>query len=253
MATPTRVLFVASEATPFHTTTDVADLVRQLPEQLQESGDFELRILMPRFGIISERKNRLHEVIRLSGAEVTMGDQTETVKIKVASIPGIRLQVYFVESVAYFKRKGTYKARKDESIYEDNAFRSLFFGRAVLATIRNLGWSPDIVHAAGWVGALTPYVIRKEFADDELIGGAKIIYTPDAYDSDAQLDSATVSLMSGDASVGDSLRQIALNNADALVHTPQIAVEAESTLVESFDTAIDTVRPVYNELLGIED
>jgi starch synthase len=250
MPSPTRVLFVVSEATPFLTTTDVADLVRQLPEQLQESRDYELRILMPRYGIISERKNRLHEVIRLSGAQVKMGGETETVKIKVASIPGIRLQVYFVESVAYFKRKGTFKARKTEEVFEDNALRSLFFGRAVLATIRNLGWSPDIVHAAGWAGALTPYVIRKEFSDDELIGNAKIVYTPDEQDALTTLDADTVALMSGDAAEGESLREVALRNADTVVRTPQI--ESDAPVVDAFDTAIDAVRPVYNELLGVD-
>src|SRR5690554_2200332 len=125
MANPTRVLFVSGEVTPFAKVSDLADLVRQLPEKLQESGDFEVRIMMPRYGTISERRNRLHEVIRLSGAEIPMGEASETLKVKVASIPGIRLQVYFMDNRAYFKRKGVFGDKQGHD-FEDNAERALF-------------------------------------------------------------------------------------------------------------------------------
>src|SRR5690606_32960794 len=101
MANPMRILFVSDEVVPFTSSSVTANLVRLLPEQLQESGEYEVRIMMPRYGSISERKNRLHEVIRLSGTSIRMGQQSETLKVKVASIPGIRLQVYFMDNNAY--------------------------------------------------------------------------------------------------------------------------------------------------------
>ena len=177
MANPTRVLFVSGEVTPFAKVSDLADLVRQLPEKLQESGDYEVRIMMPRYGTISERRNRLHEVIRLSGAEIPMGDATKTLKVKVASIPGIRLQVYFMDNRAYFKRKGVFGDKQGKD-FEDNAERALFFARASLETIKNLGWSPDIVHAFGTMSGLVPLLLRTEYAAEPLFADARIVFTP---------------------------------------------------------------------------
>ncbi len=172
-----RILFVSDEVEPFSTKSITAKLSRYLPERLQESGDFEVRIMMPRYGTISERKNRLHEVIRLSGTEIDMVDRTETLKVKVASIPGIRLQVYFMDNNHYFKRKGVY-ATKQGDAFEDNLERALFFGRAALETIRNLGWGPDVVHGFGWLSGFIPMLLRTEFAGDPLFENVKILYTP---------------------------------------------------------------------------
>lgn len=178
-----RILFVSEEVAPFTCNSETADLVRMLPEQLQESGDFEVRIMMPRYGLISERRNRLHEVIRLSGNEVEVDGRKETLKVKVASIPGIRLQVYFMDNSHYFKRKGVH-ADKEGAPFEDNAQRALFFSKSVLNTIRNLGWQPDIVHSFGWMSSLTPLLLRTEFSQDPTFEKAKSIYTPGQISSD---------------------------------------------------------------------
>jgi len=177
MTNPRRVLFVSGEVSPFAKVSDLADLVRQLPEKMQESGEFEVRIMMPRYGTISERRNRLHEVIRLSGTEVQMGGQKETLKVKVASIPGIRLQVYFMDNKTYFKRKGVF-SDKTGTKFDDNAERALFFGRASIETIKNLGWEPDIVHAFGTMSGLVPMLLRTEYASDPLFDDVKTVFTP---------------------------------------------------------------------------
>ena len=174
-----RVLFVAGEVAPFSETTETARLIRALPEALQESFEIEPRILMPRYGIVSERRNRLHEVIRLSGADIEAGDASDTLKVKVASIPGIRLQVYFMDSVHFFKRKGIYQDRKTEALFEDNPARALYFARAALSTVEKLGWGPDVIHAAGWISAFVPYVVESDYADNELFADVKTVYTPD--------------------------------------------------------------------------
>src|SRR5690606_13465561 len=128
-------------------------------------------------GTISERRNRLHEVIRLSGAEIPMGEASETLKVKVASIPGIRLQVYFMDNRAYFKRKGVFSDKQGNE-FEDNAERALFFARAALETIKNLGWNPDIVHAFGTMSGLVPLLLRTEYASEPLFAEARVVFTP---------------------------------------------------------------------------
>ncbi len=188
---PMRVLFVSSEIIPFVQVTEVAELVRLLPERLQEAGLVEPRIMMPRYGIISERRNRLHEVIRLSGTHIPLGKDQETLKVKVAAIPGIRLQVYFMDNTRYFKRKGVY-ADKEGTEFPDNVARALFFGRAVLETVRKLGWAPDIVHAFGSLAGLVPFLLTTEYAQDPLFARARRIYTPDGLSLKARLRTAVL-------------------------------------------------------------
>ncbi|MGB3541643.1 glycogen/starch synthase [Rubrivirga sp.] len=213
-----RVLFVAGEVAPFSETTETARLVRALPEALQESFGVEPRILMPRYGIVSERRNRLHEVIRLSGADIEAGDESDTLKVKVASIPGIRLQVYFMDSVHFFKRKGLYRDRKTEALFEDNPARALYFARAALSTVEKLGWGPDVIHAAGWISALVPHVVASEYAGNDLFTDVKTVYTPDGeggYTHQLTADeAATLGLPAGWAD--RSLRDIGLATADAV-------------------------------------
>ncbi len=213
-----KVLFVAGEVAPFSDSTPTSHLMRTLPERLQEDHGVEPRIIMPRYGVVSERRNRLHEVIRLSGAEIPVGDETDTLRVKVASIPGIRLQVYFMDSVAFFKRKGLHSNRKDDVVFEDNPARALFLARAALSTARKLGWTPDVVHAAGWIGAFAPHVLR---ADDEL-AAARTVYTPDVIEGFEPMltpeDAAALGLP--EALGGQSLRTIGLTTADAVAYAP---------------------------------
>ena len=249
MPSPTRVLFVASEATPFTDASEVADLARRLPEKLQETGAFEMRIMMPRYGTISERRNRLHEVIRLSGAELAVGEGKEVLKVKVASIPGLRLQVYFMENARFFKRKGTFSGRDGEE-WDDNAERALFFGRAALTTIRNLGWSPDLVHGIGWASAFVPYLVAHDFKDDALLGRAKTIYTPDGFDAQTPFDPALLASHGVSAPVGEAatLRALAEHHADALLF-PASASE-QPRLPADPDALVAEATARYEAVLG---
>lgn len=225
MANATRILFISAEVAPFSTTTETSSIVRSLPESLHESGRFETRIMMPRYGTVSERRNRLHEVIRLSGSEITLGDRTETLRVKVASIPGIRLQVYFMDNDYYFKRKGVYADRQGV-LFEDNLQRAAFFARSVIRTIRNLGWQPDIVHSFGWLGGLVPYVLRNEFGDDELFKNAKTVYTPDTVDFEARFEEATfdnLTMEADDRLIGNEPTQAGANVADAVILPPHMS------------------------------
>ena len=225
-----RVLFVAGEVAPFSETTETARLIRTLPEALQEVGGHEVRIIMPRYGDVSERRNRLHEVIRLSGAELHAGEATDTLHVKVASIPGIRLQVYFMDSAVFFKRKGLYRGRKDGVVFEDNPARALFFARAALSTARKLGWSPDVIHASGWIAALVPHLVQTEGATDPLFAPSKTVFSPDVVDAPLVVTAEhaeTLGLPQG--MVGKELRQIGIETADAVAYAPGDPGTAEPT------------------------
>jgi starch synthase len=170
-----RILYVASEINPFLQTTEVSEFVRKLPQAMQEKG-MEIRILVPRFGIINERKNRLHEVVRLSGINISVGDEEKPLIIKVASIPNAKLQVYFIDNEDYFHRKSVFHD-KENRFYEDNDERAIFFCKGVIETVRKLGWSPDIVHCNDWITSFIPLYLKTTYKNDPLFKNAKTVFT----------------------------------------------------------------------------
>ncbi|QCK13675.1 glycogen/starch synthase [Mangrovivirga cuniculi] len=170
-----RILYVASEINPFLQTSKVADFVRKLPQAMQERG-MEIRILVPRFGTINERKNRLHEVVRLSGINISIGDEEKPLVIKVASIPNAKLQVYFIDNEDYFHRKSVFHD-KQEKFFEDNDERAIFFCKGVLETVKKLGWAPDIVHCNDWITSLIPMYLKTTYKNDPIFSGAKSVFT----------------------------------------------------------------------------
>ena len=169
-----RILYVASEINPFLQTSEVADFVRQLPQAMQEKG-MEIRILVPRFGLINERKNRLHEVVRLSGINISVGDEEKPLIIKVASIPNAKLQVYFIDNEDYFHRKSVFHD-KENKFYEDNDERAIFFCKGVIETVKKLGWAPDIVHCNDWMTSLIPLYLKTTYKNDPLFKDTKSIF-----------------------------------------------------------------------------
>lgn len=170
-----KILYAAAEIAPFARMTYTADLLRFLPASLQDQG-FEIRILLPKFGTINDRRNRLHEVIRLSGIEVEVGDEVESMRIKVASIPNAKLQVYFLDNDKYFKRKGMFQNPKTETFYDDNDERLAFYNKGVLETVISLGWEPDIIHCHDWPAGLIPLLVRTKYKDEDIFKNTQIVY-----------------------------------------------------------------------------
>ena len=173
--TKMKLLFITHEMSPFLELTSIAEITRKLPQAMQEKG-LEIRILMPRFGNINERRNRLHEVIRLSGLNITIDDNDNPLIIKVASIPAARMQVYFLDNEEYFQRKFVFRD-KDNKFYEDNDERTIFFCKGALETVKKLGWSPDIVHCHGWMSALVPTYLKTIYKDDPTYKNSKVVYS----------------------------------------------------------------------------
>lgn len=192
-----KILYAAAEIAPFARMSHTADLLRFLPASLQDKG-FEIRILLPKYGTIIDRRNRLHEVIRLAGIEVKVGESVESMKIKVASIPNAKLQVYFLDNDTYFKRKGMFTDPKTEQFYPDNEERLVFYNKGILETVIRLGWKPDIIHCHDWPAGLVPLLVRTAYKDNPLFEGTKIVYNlhhPDnqgVFDSTRMLDLAGV-------------------------------------------------------------
>jgi starch synthase len=170
-----KILYVTQEINPFLIESEISSLVRKVAQGVHES-DKEIRIFMPRFGVINERRHQLHEVIRLSGMNLIVNDYDHPLIIKVASIPQIRIQVYFIDNEEYFKKKFLFKDASGK-YFKDNDERSMFFCRGVLETVKKLGWMPDIVHCHGWMTALMPVYLRSVYSNDPHFSGAKVIYS----------------------------------------------------------------------------
>lgn len=170
-----RVLFVSSEMSPFLKVSTVAELARSLPQAIQEQ-DNEIRVLMPRFGCINERRNRLHEVVRLSGINITIDDNDNPLTIKVASLAEAKMQVYFLDNEDYFHRKFVF-TNEQEEFYPDNDERTIFFCKGALETVKKLGWAPDIIHCHGWMTSLIPLYLKTIYKDELVFKNAKVVYS----------------------------------------------------------------------------
>lgn len=176
----TRILFVTQEIMPYLPESNMGTICRYLPQMVQERGK-EIRTFMPRFGSINERRNQLHEVIRLSGMNLIIDDTDHPLIIKVASIQSARMQIYFIDNEDYFQRKFIFHD-KNQKFYKDNDERSIFFVRGVLETVKKLGWSPDIIHCHGWMTSLLPLYVKRAYKDNPLFADTKVVYS--IYDDD---------------------------------------------------------------------
>ncbi len=169
------ILFVAQEITPYLPDTKLSKMGRYLPQKIQEKGN-AIRTFMPKYGCIKERRNQLHEVIRLSGMNLIINNNDHPLTIKVASIQTARMQVYFIDNEDYFGRKHILKDESGEE-FSDNDERIIFFARGVIETIKKLNWSPDLIHCIGWVPSLIPLYIKKSYFDDPLFSKTKMVYS----------------------------------------------------------------------------
>ncbi len=168
-----KVLFVCSEIYPYVPEDEISAICRYLPQRTQEKKK-EIRAFMPRYGCINERRNQLHEVIRLSGMNLIIAGGDHPLIIKVASIAAAHTQVYFIDNEDYFKRKQLY-ADEEGNFFEDNDERAIFFARGVLETVKKLRWSPDIIHCSGWISHLLPLYLKRAYRDDPIFSHSKVV------------------------------------------------------------------------------
>ncbi len=263
-----KILFVSSEMTPFlESDTSVANLSRILPQAIQEK-DNEIRILVPRFGVINERRNRLHEVVRLSGINITIDDNDNPLVIKVASIPNTKMQVYFLDNEDYFHRKSVYHDEKG-NLHNDNDERTIFFCKGVLETVKKLGWAPDIIHCQGWMTSLVPMYAKTIYKDEPVFKNAKVIYTVHCEDFSGDLGNefvrkASMNLIGDDQlsvfgkSDCSGLQAGGVRFADGVVTMDEkipssVSAELDSkpTIRHNEDALADTYSAFYDALMGV--
>ena len=168
-----KILFVSSELVPYLPENEVSLMSYETPKMVNSNGG-QIRIFMPKFGNINERRHQLHEVIRLSGMNLVINDVDMPLIIKVASIPRERIQVYFIDNDEYFKRKATF-SDEDGNLFPDNDERAIFFAKGVVETVKKLNWSPDIIHVHGWMASLVPLYLKQYYADEPLFADSKIV------------------------------------------------------------------------------
>ena len=170
-----RVLYVSQEIVPYTGETTMGEVASLLPQKTQEKGK-DIRMFLPKFGTINERRHQLHEVIRLSGMNLIIDDFDHQLIIKVASIQKLRMQVYFIDNDEYFLTKHMFN-NEDGSFMSNNDERMIFYCKGVIETVRKLGWKPDVIHCQGWFTSLVPMYIKKLYAGDPLFEDVKVIYS----------------------------------------------------------------------------
>lgn len=231
-----RILYVSQHVVPFLPATQMSSVSRNLPQGVHEKGR-EIRVFTPRFGKINERRHQLHEVIRLSGMNLSVDDTDHPLIIKVASIPTARMQVYFIDNESYFKRK--YVLRDGEgAMFPDNDERAIFFVRGVLETVKKLGWAPDIIHCNGWMANLLPAYMKDVYGEDPYFAKSKVICS--LYDEgfEGSLNDRMAEKMIQDgvkAETVATLKQPTFNNLNALAveHADGLIVGSENLDAET--------------------
>ena len=168
-----RILYVSSEVVPYLPETEISSMSFEAPRMVNKQGG-QIRIFMPRYGNINERRHQLHEVIRLSGINLVINDLDMPLIIKVASIPKERIQVYFIDNEEYFKRKATL-TDENGKLFDDNDERAIFFAKGVIETVKKLNWAPDIIHVHGWLASLLPLYLKEYYKDEPLFNESKIV------------------------------------------------------------------------------
>jgi starch synthase len=170
-----KVLFITHEMAPYHEETDFAQVLNQLAVRHFEEG-YEVRVIMPRFGTVNERRHKLHEVVRLSGLNINVNKDDHPLIIKVASLPNARLQVYFMENEDFFKRKFIFHDA-DGKFYKDNIDRLLFFCKGALETVKKFGWPPDVIVVHGWMSSIIPTLIRTHYKNEPVFSNSTLVFT----------------------------------------------------------------------------
>lgn len=201
MQTKKRILFIANEMSPYLELTEFSETVNRLTVKANESG-FEVRCIMPKFGIINERRHRLHEVVRLSGINVSIDNDDFPLQIKVASLPNARLQVYFLDNEDLFKRKNIFHD-DDDKWFEDNGLRTAFFCKGALETVKKFGWPPDIIHCSGWMTGLIPLYLKTIYKKEPVFSQSKVVYTIGEKSFDEQFEEDFLEFINFNGSLKD--------------------------------------------------
>lgn len=264
-----KILFITQEIAPYVSTSQMAIAGREIPQSEQENGH-EIRTFMPRWGHINERRNQLHEVIRLSGMNIIIDNSDHPLIIKVASIQPARMQVYFIDNDDYFHKRQMMLDENGEE-YTDNIERAVFYARGVLETVKKLRWAPDVIHCHGWISSIIPLYIKYAYQDDPTFKDAKVIFS--AYDEEPQKKpasnanrainyrGATPEIVAGqgiDLTSPESLCQMAVAFSDGFIQSGSNASLTEFASAKAIPTievpgeksSAKAIADFYDEIFG---
>ncbi|CAN1574718.1 GT5_Glycogen_synthase_DULL1-like domain containing protein [Flavobacteriaceae bacterium] len=212
-----RILYVSSEVVPYLAENEVSLMSYDVPKMINDQGG-QIRIFMPRYGNINERRHQLHEVIRLSGMNLVVNDLDMPLIIKVASIPKERIQVYFIDNDEYFKRKATF-ADEDGVMYPDNDERAIFFAKGVVETVKKLNWVPDIIHVHGWMAAMLPVYMKHFYKNEALFSDTKIVTSVYSQSFDGSLDVEMINKVRFDGIPDEAILDLEVPNYENIIKT----------------------------------
>ena len=249
-----KVLFVSSEMVPYLPENEVSLMAYESPRMVNDRGG-QIRIFMPRFGNINERRHQLHEVIRLSGMNLVVNDMDMPLIIKVASIPKERIQVYFIDNEEYFKRKATF-SDEEGTLFNDNDERAIFFAKGIVETVKKLNWSPDIIHVHGWMASLVPLYLKKYYADEPLFSESKIVTSVYQKGFEGTLDMEMLGKVKFDG-IEESeinvlgtpdysnLMKVAVNNSDGIIIASEEIPEDLESHISQLDKPVLPYVSIY--------
>ncbi len=249
-----RVLIVTQEMKPYTALSEISEIANKLPQHIQKNG-MEIRILMPRYGVINERRHRLHEVVRLSGMNIIVNDDDYPLIIKVASLPQARMQVYFLDNEDFFKRKSVFEDSEGKP-FEDNEDRMVFFCKGVLETVKKFGWPPDIIHCHGWMTSLVPAYLKTAYQHEPLFEDSKVVYSAYDYDLGNTFSEEFVSKASINDMLSDTLK--VYNQDGVTLHKGAISysdavVQGSETIEEGLEDYIKEQETPFLEYNGEEN
>ena len=264
-----RILYVSSEVVPYLPETEISSMSFEAPRMVNKQGG-QIRIFMPRYGNINERRHQLHEVIRLSGINLVINDLDMPLIITVASIPTERIQVYFIDNEEYFKRKATL-TDEEGNLFPDNDERSIFFAKGVIETVKKLNWAPDIIHVHGWLASLLPLYLKEYYKDEPLFTNSKIVTSLYNQSFDDTLNEEMINKIKFDNISEEAITtlvkpsysnimKVAIDYSDALIiGSEEIPSELEKHLENSnkptldyqgLDTFAEAYTAFYNKVLS---
>ncbi|AFL97331.1 glycogen/starch synthase [Ornithobacterium rhinotracheale] len=265
-----RILYVSTELNPYTPENTLSNAALELPKMANEEGN-DVRIFMPKFGVINERRHQLHEVIRLSGMNIIINDLDQPLIIKVASLPNEKMQVYFIDNDDYFKHKGIYADEETGDFFENNDERAIFFTKGILETVKKLNWKPDIIHAQGWMSSFLPLYLKKYYSDDAFFKDVKMVYSVFDNPFSGELSSDVVDKVAFDKIAKkaykhlekpnfNNLLKLGIDHSDLVIQGDEVIpeevkeyIQSTKKLFKAFDRELP-LRELYAEIIeGKED
>lgn len=243
-----KVLYISQEITPYLAPDPLSTFGRDLPQSIQEAG-IEVRTFMPRYGAINERRNQLHEVIRLSGLNIVIDDTDHPLIIKVATLQPSRMQVYFIDNDDYFERHAN--ELETDTLAHENDERTIFFVRGVLETARKLRWVPSVIHCTGWISALVPLYLKTVYAEDPAFSSSKVVFSLYDRTLPQELDPRFIEKLRMDGfsdealkALGDGPVDLKALNRIAIDYADAIAISSDNVDPETVEYARQSGKPL---------